>query len=84
MTKAYHPLIKTGKDYMIDSHTYTWESSYKLALLHNYRAEEFPELLVAVTKVSTDFRYDKADASEIDQYAEDPYQDYLKQLKVTL
>ncbi|MFA5523499.1 MAG: hypothetical protein WDA24_04000, partial [Tissierellales bacterium] len=85
LTKQYYPLeFKQGKDYNVDSHTYTWESSQTGWGYHTIiEPEEFPEIyLTTTTTVFTDFRYEKTDASgEIDQYAEDLYQGYLKQLE---
>ncbi len=85
LTKQYYPLeFKQGKDYNVDSHTYTWESSETGWCYHTIiEPEEFPEIyLITTTTVTTDFRYEKTDASgEIDQYAEDLYQGYLKQLE---
>jgi hypothetical protein len=85
LKKRYEPLeFYQSKDYMVDSHIYTKENS---STIWDYTTiiefEEFPEIyLSTTTKVSTSFRYEKTDASgEIDQYAEDLYQDYLKQLE---
>ncbi|MDD4431977.1 MAG: hypothetical protein PHF61_11315, partial [Bacteroidales bacterium] len=88
LTKWYLPLeFYQGKDYMVDSHTYTWESSQTgWTYITIIEPEEFPEIyLITTTKVTTSFRYEKTDASgEIDQYAEDLYQGYLKQLETTI
>lgn len=74
-------------DYMVDSHIRTNEASTSSWIYTTIiEPEEFPEIYFVVTaKVTTNFRYDKTDASgEIYQYAEELYQDYQKQLEVTL
>jgi hypothetical protein len=77
---------KQGQDYMVDSHTYTWETSESLWRYYTIiEPEEFPEIyIITTTQVTARFGYNKQDASgEIYQYAEDLYQAYLKQLERT-
>jgi len=85
LEKEYYPLdFSEGKDYMVDSHTYRCECAETFWIYTTIiEFEEFPEIyLSTTTKVSTSFRYEKTDASgEIDQYAEELYQNYLKQLE---